>query len=57
MEGGVYKDGNNPLSLQSSLKVVCALGIRQYGQISLATLFLSAGAVRIIHLMTQLSVF
>lgn len=45
MEGDVNKGGNNHLALQSSL------GIRQCGQIS-ATLFLSAGAVIIIHLMT-----
>lgn len=52
MEGDVYKGGKKHLALQSGLKMVRALGIRHYGQISLATLFLSARAVRIIHLMT-----
>lgn len=54
MEGDVYKGENNYLSSRSSLKMICALGIRQYGQFffSLATLFVSAGAVRNMHLIT-----
>lgn len=53
-EGDVYEGENNHLSSQSSLKMICALGIRQYGQFSLllATLFVSAGAVRNMHLIT-----
>lgn len=59
MEGDVYKGESNHLSSQSSLKMICALGIKQYGQFffSLTTLFISSGAVRNMHLIILSSVF
>lgn len=59
MEGDIYKGEINHLSSQSSLKMISALGKRQYGQFffSLAALFISAGAVRNMHLITVSSVF
>lgn len=54
MEADVYKSENNHLSSQSGLKMIYTLGIRLYGQFffSLAALFVSAGAVRNMHLIT-----